>query len=43
MKNFTISIFMLLSSFSYSQSIEKDNLTQRRIYNPISVQVGLQG
>jgi hypothetical protein len=43
MKKFTISIFILLSSFGYSQSIEKDSLTHRRIDNPISFQVGLQG
>jgi len=43
MKKFTISIFILLSSFGYSQSIEKDSLTQRRIDNPLAVQVGLQG
>jgi hypothetical protein len=43
MKNFTVSIFILLCSLSYSQSSEKGSLTQHRIDNPISVQVGLQG
>jgi|AntRauTorckE5430_2_1112549.scaffolds.fasta_scaffold00072_30 hypothetical protein len=43
MKNFTVSIFILLCSLSYSQSPEKGSLTQHRIDNPISVQVGLQG
>jgi hypothetical protein len=43
MKKFTISIFILLSSFGYSQSIEKDSLTHRRIDNPLAIQVGFQG
>jgi hypothetical protein len=43
MKNFIITVFILWYSFSYSQSIEKDSLTQRRIDNPLAVQVGFQG
>ena len=43
MKNFIASIFILLCSLSYSQSSEKGSLTQHRIDNPISFQVGLQG